>query len=396
MGEHRRKADGRRVFSTEFKRTTVQRILTGEKTLAELSRELDISPSVIRNWKRFAESGATTAVQASEDVVPASQLREAYAKIRELERALGRKTMEVEILRTAQEIVKKNAVVAQRVRAVTHFSVTVICRALRMARRTAYYVARARADGRYHRTADPIVLEQIRAVTNSRATYGYRRVWAMVNRTFRTGYNRKRIRRVMQLHGLMLAPRVHRRHGRPHVGQIQQPASNQRWCSDVFLVPCWSGEVISVAFAIDCHDREVPAFVASPRPLTGADIRTLMDRTLWARFGEATLKAPHAVQWLSDNGSQYTATATVLYAHELGLMPITTPAYSPESNGLAEAFVGTFKRDYINGAELRDAESVLAQLGGWIDDYNTQAPHSALGMRSPAEYRADVTLSSSR
>jgi transposase-like protein len=87
MSEHRRKADGRRVFSTEFKRTTVQRILTGEKTLAALSRELDISPSVIRNWKRFAEAGATAAVQASEDVVPAKQMREAYAKIRELERA---------------------------------------------------------------------------------------------------------------------------------------------------------------------------------------------------------------------------------------------------------------------------------------------------------------------
>ncbi len=81
--------------------------MTGEKTVAELSRELDISPSVIRNWKGFADAGATTAVQASEDVVPASQLRDAYAKIRELERALGRKTMEVEILRVAQEIVKK-------------------------------------------------------------------------------------------------------------------------------------------------------------------------------------------------------------------------------------------------------------------------------------------------
>ena len=155
--------------------------------------------------------------------------------------------------------------------------------------------------------------------------------------------------------------------------------------------------MVSVAFAIDCHDREVPAFVASPRPLTGGDIRTLMDRTLWARFGEAALKAPHAVQWLSDNGPQYTATASVLYAHELGLVPITTPAYSPESNGLAEAFVGTFKRDYVNGAELRDAETVLAQLGGWFDDYNTQAPHSALGMRSPADYRAErLTLGSSR
>ena len=272
----------------------------------------------------------------------------------------------------------------------TGHTMTAICAVLGIARRSAYYVRRARADGRQRRATDDTVLQQIRAVTNSRATYGYRRVWAMVNRTFRTRYNRKRIRRVMQLHGLMLAPRVHRRHGRPHLGQVQQPTSNQRWCSDVFLIPCWSGEVVSVAFAIDCHDREVPAFVASPRPLPGADIRTLMDRMLWARFGEATLKVPHAIQWLSDNGPQYTATATVLYAHELGLVPITTPAYSPESNGLAEAFVGTFKRDYLGAAELRDAESVLTQLVGWFDDYNSQAPHSALGMRSPREYRASL------
>jgi len=272
---------------------------------------------------------------------------------------------------------------------------TAICQILGLPRRTAYYVAHARPGRRHHRGADATVLQQIRAVTNSRATYGYRRVWAMVNRTFRTRYNRKRIRRVMQLHGLMLAPRVHRRHGRPHLGRVQQPQSDQRWCSDIFLIPCWNGEVVSVAFALDGHDREVPAWVASPRPLTGADIRTLMDRTLWARFGEAALQTPHAVQWLSDNGPQYTATASVLYAHELGLSPITTPAYSPESNGLAEAFVGTFKRDYVQGADLRDAETVLSQLGGWFADYNTQAPHAALGFRSPADYRAaQLTLSS--
>jgi transposase InsO family protein len=259
---------------------------------------------------------------------------------------------------------------------------TVVCYTLGVSRRTGYYVRRERPPGRYQRADDAVVLQQIHAVTNSRATYGYRRVWAMVNRTFRTGYNRKRIRRVMQRHGLLLPPRVHRRHGRPHLGQIQRPASNQRGCSDVFLIPCWSGEVL--------------ASVASPRPLAGAHIRTLMARALWARFGEATLKAPHAIQWLSDNGPQYTATATVLYAHELGLVPITTPAYSPQSNGLAEAFVKTFKRDYVDGAELRDAEAVLAHLSGWIEDYNTRAPHSALGMRSPADYRAAATLNSSR
>jgi hypothetical protein len=59
----------------------------------------------------------------------------------------------------------------------TTYSMTAVCSVLGIARRTAYYVVRARPDGRYHRSDDATVLEQIRAVTNSRATYGYRRVW---------------------------------------------------------------------------------------------------------------------------------------------------------------------------------------------------------------------------
>lgn len=177
-----------------------------------------------------------------------------------------------------------------------------ICRTLQMARRTAYHVSKSRPEGFYRRADDETVLRQIRSVTNSRASYGTRRTRAMVNEACRTKYGRHRIRRIMRLNGLMLAPRVHRRHGRPHLGQVQQPASNQRWCSDIFLIPCWSGEVVSVAFVIDCHDREVLAHVAAPRSLKGADIRALMERSLWRRFGEAALRTPHSIQWLSDNG----------------------------------------------------------------------------------------------
>ena len=50
--------------------------------------------------------------------------------------------------------------------------------------------------------------------------------------------------------------------------------------------------MLLVAFAIDCHDREVFAWTASPRPLNGGDIRTLMDKALWARFGETAVSAP--------------------------------------------------------------------------------------------------------
>ena len=98
MGEIARGADGRRLFTAEFKKEQIGRVLSGEITQAELCRELGVEVSVVRKWRRLVEQGSQTAVAANEEVVPASALRQAQQRIRELERALGRKTMEVEIL----------------------------------------------------------------------------------------------------------------------------------------------------------------------------------------------------------------------------------------------------------------------------------------------------------
>lgn len=108
MGEIARGADGRRLFTAEFKKEQVGRVLSGEVTQAELCRELDVEVSVVRKWRRLVEQGSQTAVAANEEVVPASALCQTQQRIQELERALGRKTMEVEILQMAQEEVKKD------------------------------------------------------------------------------------------------------------------------------------------------------------------------------------------------------------------------------------------------------------------------------------------------
>ena len=84
----------------------VQKIVKGEKTLAAVSRDLDIQPTVIRQWKQRVEAGAATAVAAGEDVVPASLLRAAQGRVKELERTLDRTQMEVEIRQAAQEIAR--------------------------------------------------------------------------------------------------------------------------------------------------------------------------------------------------------------------------------------------------------------------------------------------------
>ena len=105
--EPARGSDGRRLFTAEFKREQIDRVLRGELTASELSRELGIARTLVQRWKYLATKGAEAAVDSNEEVVPRSELREAQARIKELERALGRKTMEVEILRAAQDEVKK-------------------------------------------------------------------------------------------------------------------------------------------------------------------------------------------------------------------------------------------------------------------------------------------------
>jgi len=232
-----------------------------------------------------------------------------------------------------------------------------------------------------------MVTAQIRTVIRTRASYGARRVRALVNREFATGYNLKRIQRVMELNGWKLPRATRRRTGRAHRGLIQRAASNERWCSDVLEIACWNGELVQLGFVLDCHDREALATVAAARDLLGTDIQELMQRAVAGRFGKG--ERPDApLQWLSDNGSIYTALDTLITAERLHLVPITTPAASPESNGMSEAFVNTMRRDYFAGADLATAEAVLEQIPAWIADYNAVAPHSALGYRSPQQYRS--------
>ena len=95
------------------------------------------------------------------------------------------------------------------------------------------------------------------------------------------------------------------------------------------------------------------------------------------------------IQWLSDNGSIYTALDTVITAPQLNLGPITTPVMSPQSNEMSEAFVNTIKPDYVAGADRSTAAAIIEQISPWIEDYTAVAPHSALGFKSPLEYRGE-------
>jgi HTH-like domain len=115
---------------------------------------------------------------------------------------------------------------------VTDRPMAAVCRALHVARATGYLRSRPRKGGFYRRAEDTEVLYQILSVTKTRASYGYRRTHRLVNREREAGgeapYNRKRIRRVMRIAGLMLPGKKRHRFDRPHTGKVEMPISNQR------------------------------------------------------------------------------------------------------------------------------------------------------------------------
>lgn len=117
---------------------------------------------------------------------------------------------------------------------------------------------------------------------------------------------------------------------------------------------------------------EIMAFRAwEGKGLPGEPVREMLIEAVEKRFGAVeALPAGHTLEFLMDKGGAYIAHDTRRIA-VAGLTPINTPVCSPQSNvGMAESFVNTFRRDYLNRMDLTDAPTVLAQLPAAFEHFN--------------------------
>ena len=87
----------RRRWSTAEKIRLVEEAMQPGMSVSYVARRAGVAPSLLFAWKRRMLEGGFQAVAADEDVVGTSRVRELERRVRELERLLGRKTMENEI-----------------------------------------------------------------------------------------------------------------------------------------------------------------------------------------------------------------------------------------------------------------------------------------------------------
>nr|WP_277588323.1 IS3 family transposase [Pseudomonas chlororaphis] len=383
----------RRRWSPEQKLAMVRESLEPGQSVSVVARRNGINANQLFLWRKLYQDGSLSAVSAGEAVVPASELSDALKQIRELQRMLGKKTMEAEILKEAVEIARSRKLDCALTLVAGGRPVKLVSECLGVARSQLTVRIKQSVSPKTRRSRpvnDAELVAEIQQQLSELPSYGYRRVWGLLRRAREAqllpAVNVKRVYRVMRDHNLLLERRI-KQPGVPrrHEGRIAVQTSDMRWCSDGFEFRCEDGAKLSVTFALDCCDREAIGWVASPTGYSGDDIRDLMLESVEKRFGDQLPATP--VQWLSDNGSAYTAEQTRLFARQIGLQTMTTPVRSPQSNGMAESFVKTIKRDYVAHMPKPDRETALRNLAIAFEHYNEQHPHSALNYRSPREFR---------
>jgi transposase len=106
-------AEQRRRRSVEEKLAIVRETFEPGASVSGVARRHQVNANQVFAWRKLYQDGSLSAVSAGEQVVPASDLVEAMKQIRELQRLLGKKTMEVEILREAVEYGRAKKLIAR-------------------------------------------------------------------------------------------------------------------------------------------------------------------------------------------------------------------------------------------------------------------------------------------
>ena len=103
-----------RRFSALEKKRIVEETYVSGSSVSYVARQHDISPGLLYTWRKALEEGALTGVDCEDAVVSQKEIKKLKSRIRELEAALGRKTLDVEILKEAVKLGREKKLISRQ------------------------------------------------------------------------------------------------------------------------------------------------------------------------------------------------------------------------------------------------------------------------------------------
>ena len=242
------------------------------------------------------------------------------------------------------------------------------CRLLELDRSTYRY--EARPDGNSQ------LREALLALARQKPRYGYRRLWAILDRR---GWkvNVKRIYRLYRAEGLMVRRLKRKRLKRqaPMDSLISRP--NQEWALDFVSDALATGRALRALTIVDSYTRECPAIeVASG--ISSRQVTRTLDKIIEERGKPDSLRC--------DNGPEFTSRHFVAWCEERAITLHHIQPGKPMQNGHVESFNGRLRDECLNASWFLNLADAKRKIESWRQDYNADRPHSSLAYRTPAEF----------
>jgi putative transposase len=229
---------------------------------------------------------------------------------------------------------------------------------------------------------------RIEELAGAHPRYGYRRIWALLDREGWT-VNKKAVRRVYRELGLKVArpranPKPRRAHGQDENACHLRPARGKDdvWTWDFIFDRTSDGRSLKWLSIIDEYTRECLALEAR-RGMTAEDIAKILAEVAAGRGGPPC-------RMRSDNGPEFVAEVVQSWLQGTGSGSLYVAPGSPWQNGYAESFHSKVRDEFLNREDFESEPQARALGALWKGEYNTERPHSSLGYQTPAEVAATL------
>ena len=389
-----------------LKQAAVIALCTRQGSAQEVAQELGVCRPTLYNWKhQLLGPEAPASMKRPQDSLPCPERAELEQQLEALRRDVRRLQLEQDLLKKANEIVKKdlgidrqlltNREKTQLVDALRQtYTLTELLNAVGLAR-SSYFYHRARLE-----VADKYV--EVRGTMTdiferNHRCYGYRRMRASLSRQC-VSISEKVVLRLMKQERLVAATPKRRRYG-SYLGEIspapvnllnrdfKATAPNEKWLTDITEFQPPAGKVY-LSPMIDCFDGMVVSWSIGTRP-DAELVNTMLDAAIETVAAGNDRPVVH-----SDRGAHYRWPGWLSRMADARLVrSMSRKGYSPD-NAACEGFFGRLKNElfYPRSWMSTTIEQFVEALDSYIGWYNEERIKSSLGFRSPVEHRRSLGL----
>jgi len=239
-----------------------------------------------------------------------------------------------------------------------------------------------------------VIGEQVKELAEEHPCYGYRKIWALTQKTGLQG-SRSTVYRVLKEAGLLLEPRYQqelRENSRARKQYLHRPTEpNQLWQVDLTQVPISDYGVYWVTSVVDYYSRYVLTCHFSPTH-TAQDVIEALEKALEEARQFYVIEESEVITLVSDNGPQFTSRRFREYLQSAPFRHVRARSHHPETLGMVERFHQSLKYEEIWPNDYEDPLEAQMRIAIYREHYNQRRPHQALDYGVPAERYCEQAL----